>query len=442
MKASSDSSDSKVGLIKAVTGQYQLLAVFLTVFEGLLGYWLHRAESGNERGIVGLVMVLILLAFLYVVVKIAPAKSGREMAIKPPAQEASATEIAAPAADLMSGPDRSYLINGPPEGWVVQELTLSEWFNDGLNIQDPATKEKLFPSAGQEKEILVFRREKQTSVIPIFGRTIVNGRTFPTALETLIPTKLSIVPVSRAQPPSFIEGSLENNFLVNAGAILGTTSMIAARLESSVIQTTGRRYLSCDLQQKVQNAIVNGKEGQDVVITLSIMAIEGELHDLMLLSQYATVQGEPDTERSILQGLVDSFKPAKIGNIEEKRRKLAALANDNVKRLLAEQGQAILSTELEVLLLRLKTVDLGDPEMLARSMKLLKPFEAFAREINLHHEKLDPLWEALHRAEKGDATGFKAELNELIEFAGSAQPEQQQAGGAALAAPQPVAETS
>jgi predicted membrane protein len=53
-----------------IKGIFPLLSVFLIVVEGLLGYWLFRAESMNERVIVGLLMTVIFIFFLFVALKV------------------------------------------------------------------------------------------------------------------------------------------------------------------------------------------------------------------------------------------------------------------------------------------------------------------------------------------------------------------------------------
>jgi hypothetical protein len=427
-------SRSKIDF-KVITGPYQVFGVLLTVTEGLLGYWLYRAEGGIERGFAGLLMALVLFGVLFAVILIKredsralASRPGEATSIKPPEGQATETQIATPSSGTMPGPDRSYLINLPPEGWRERELTLSAWLSEGLGVEDPATKERLFPSAGQSPEILIFERQQQTSIIPIPGRTMIDGRKFPTALETFVPTQLSIIPSERAQPPLFVERPLEHNFLTFVGQILNVGVITATNLEFGTIHGSGRRYLAADLKQKIQDAIVNGKESQDVVVTIRVIGIEGELRDHLLIMKYTTVPGDPEAERNLqtLQDLVASFGPLKAVNVEEKRRQIAALANENFKKLLTEKGEDIFMTEFGFLLLRLQGVSLEDPGMRVHVMKLLKPFETFAGEINLHNEEVDSFWEALHRAETGDATDFKAKLNQLIEVAARREEEKQE----------------
>jgi hypothetical protein len=440
-RGSATLSKSKVNLLSVITGPWPLLGLFLLVTEGLLGSWLFRAENSVERGFSGLLMTLILGGLLYAVIRMSRkeidtlASHQGVTTVKPPEGEVTEKEIASPAPETIPGPDRSYLIDLPPEGWRIRELAVSDWISEAFGIKDPATKQKLFPS-DQSRDILIFEREKQTSIIPIPGRTTIDGRKTPTALEVLVPTQLTILPVERAQPPLFVERSLEHNFLVLVGQMLSSGVLTARQAESGLIRHSGRRYFAVELQQKIEDAIVNGKEGQGVFITINFMGIQGELRDHMLMIKYVTMPGNPELERDLqtLQTLVASFRPVKIVNAEGIRREIAARADENFNKLLTMRGKEMFKTELSILALRLQGTNLDDSEARLRTIKLLKPFELFAREIDFHDEEFDALWEALHRAEVGDATDFKAELTKLIQAAVSEEKEEQ-AEGATLPPP-------
>jgi|SRR5262249_50868160 len=135
--------------LSSITGPYQLFGLSLLVVEGLLGYWLFRAQSAVERGFTGLVMVSIFFGLVYAVIRMTQREiklvspPGAEMSVKPPEGEATETEIASPAPETIPAPDRSYLINLPPEGWRVRELSSADLISEGIGIKDPTTKERL-----------------------------------------------------------------------------------------------------------------------------------------------------------------------------------------------------------------------------------------------------------------------------------------------------------
>jgi len=404
-------------IVKAVSGPYQLLGLFLLVVEGLLGYWLHKADSGFERGFAGVLMTLVLLGVLYVVAR-PRQQQETALSIQPPdKKEATQAEVSAPPPDLIPGPDRSYLINRPPEDWTVAEITMSDWISAGIGVSDPATKKKLFPSQGQSPDILVIDRGKQTSIIPVPGQTTINGRKVPTALEVLAPTQLSVVPMDRYQAPFFVERSLEDGFLTVVGDILKMGATSATHIESGVLASNGRHYLASELQQKLQDAIVNGREHQDLIIAITVIGIRGELRDHLLVMKYTISQGDPELDRNFntLSTLVASFRPVRPVNPKEEREKITTLAEENFKSFLAEKGEELLTNELGFLLLRLQGVDLEDSDTRSRIIKCLQPFESLANVIGSDDAELASFWDALHVAEKGDATAFKSKLNELIQ---------------------------
>ena len=189
--------------VAKIVGPYQLLYVIAAVIEGLLGYWFYRADSGVERGFAGVLMALILLGMFYTVIAIKRLeKTGLDSspdvvtAIHPPlGGDTTAEEIAAPGPEVIAGPDSSFLISSPPDGWDERSVTLSDWVGEALDVKDPATRERMIPSAGQSPDILILERTQRTSIIPNPGRTTVDGRKLPTALEIPCPTQLAIIPL-------------------------------------------------------------------------------------------------------------------------------------------------------------------------------------------------------------------------------------------------------
>lgn len=404
--------------LSSINGPYQLIGLSLLVVEGLLGYWLFRAESPLERGFTGLVMLLIFFGLIYAVIQIRKiSHSEPQSLVKPPEGEATAIEIATPTQESIPAPDRSYLIDLPPNDWTVRELSSAEWIAEGMGIKDLAAKEELLGSAEQRRDILVFEDRKHASIIPIPGQTLIDGRRSPSALEISAPTQLAILPIERAQPPLFVERPLEHNFLTLVGQITSAGLLHARQLEKGVIAKTGRRFMAVDLRQEIKNAIVNGKENQDVVITISVVGIEGELGDHLLIMKGYSIPGDRDTKENLrtLQGLITSFRPLKIVNAEEKKREISALADEKFNELVAENGEDLFYTELYIVLLRVKNVNLDDPEKRIHAIRLLKPFEIFAQEIKLQDEFLEQMWEALPRAEAGDAVDFKKLVAEMLE---------------------------
>lgn len=56
--------------LSVIPGPYRIFGLFLLVFESLLGFWLYRAESINERIFAGSSMTLIFVIFLISTLKV------------------------------------------------------------------------------------------------------------------------------------------------------------------------------------------------------------------------------------------------------------------------------------------------------------------------------------------------------------------------------------
>lgn len=64
---------------------------------------------------------------------------------------------------------------------------------------------------------------------------------------------------------------------------------------------------------------------------------------------------------------------------------------------------------------RISGMDLDHPENRLQVMKQLKPFEMLAEQVHIEDDLLSSLWDALRKAEKGDAVELKEILRQCIE---------------------------
>ena len=404
-----------------ITGKFPLLALFLLVVEVLLGIWLYKAESINERVIAGLFMTSILIYFLIVVKRMQEDISkpivpqGLDNEVTPAQKEVTKEEVDSPEPQMIGAPDRSYIINKPPERWVVQELTFNEWRNRILKITDPSLKET---EKSLDQEILTFSSRREISVIPIPGKTLIDGRKHLTALEVTIPTELSIIPMERwDQPPLFVEHSLIHNFLNNVGKLLNVGVMTMHNVSLGTIPNSKRQYLVAEFHQEIENVIVNDKEEKNINHNVTIIGIGGDLRDYLLYMNYLSpVVDDPELKQDLqmLQLLVSSFQPLKVINPDKQKMENKKKADQEFKTFKKENGTNLFYAEFELILLRLKDLDVSDPEKRLKMIKLLKPFEVFSKEINLQDDELDALWNSLHQAEEGNATTFKDKMKQMI----------------------------
>lgn len=140
-----------------ITGKYPLLALFLLVTEGLLGLWIFLAENTAERIAAGILMTLIFGVFLLVVIQIsrepkvgdkilAPEGLGK---VTPAQEEVSKTQTESPEPQELASPDRAYIINKPPNDWLIQEITVLDYYAENLGNKRRIVQRRTSQEAGR-----------------------------------------------------------------------------------------------------------------------------------------------------------------------------------------------------------------------------------------------------------------------------------------------------
>lgn len=378
--------------------------------------------------------------------------AGLAAQVQPAQREATAAEIAAPDRQTLASPDRQYLIDKPPPGWSIQELTYSEWINQVWVGSAPAASAatgaapatsldsapgRPTPAPSQAssrasraskpggaaldepapREILRFEKAA-FRVDPIPGETRINGRLVPTALGLDITLSLTVVPMDRAQPPLFIERSLEHNFMITAGTLAQVGTMTLVGSSSSSVGAANRPRLTAEFAQEVENAIVNSQPGQNLIIRTALIGLGGEMRDYVLIIQSAEVPTAQNAalqqDRKMLEALVNSFRPLALSSPEQRRKEQLALAERRYGEFIALAGEGMFAAEFRIFLLRVKNWDLDDPELRLDLIRQLQLFEKFARMVKLDNEELNTLWDAVHAAAAGKASALKAELSKWI----------------------------
>ena len=405
-----------------ITGPYPLLGAFLLIVESLLGFWIYLATSPVERIIAGVLMVGLLAGFLIVVGRMQrstisipdpPNLPGRLTA---GTEVATKQEIEAPEAEKIAGPDRSYLINKPPHRWTVRELTYAEFAGDQLNM-DPSARQTLLGADQGAREVLRFASAHDTVILPIPGRTVIDGRKLPTALTTVLPTRLTILPLERHTAPLFVERPLLHNFSILVGQVAAQGLMTLKEMRSGTLPNSQRQYYQAELRQEVRQANVDGKEGVDIDANITVIGIQGELKDHLLLLNYPSLPGshnpELDQDLADLLSLASSFKPLETLDAAERKRELNAKNEEAFDEYLKLNKEQMFAGELASVLLRYSEEDLADPAKRANAIRLLQPFEAYANELQIQDADLDQFWSALRNAEGGEAAEFKKLFGEF-----------------------------
>ena len=412
-----------------ITGPYPLLALFLLVAEGLLGFWLFKTEGVPERLVAGTLMVLLMAGFLVAILRMQGEKTSGPIplpnrpneTINPASRESTTREIEHPEPQSFVGPDGYYTINKPPKDWKIRNITQRELSGIHLGITDPSTLDKLSHldvvaqySTSQVSEIVQFMVDQEYYISPTPGKTRLNGKLLPTALGLSCPIQLVIQPLERMQPPWYLERSFEETFLITLVKFLGNSPSSMHSLKLDMVPGSRRRRYTAELRQELQDATLNGREEQSITINMVWIGIEGDVRDHLLRINYPSVSRDGDIllehNVQVLKALVDSFRPLELLAPDQKRTELKHVAEKGYNQTIAKHGRLLFSAQLHLLMLRFKGWNLEDPEVRLRAMRQLKPFESLAQQVQYEHPDLIELWDSLHRAEQGDASDFKAKL--------------------------------
>lgn len=418
--------------LKAISNRFQVWIAFLIITEGLLGVLIVRAENSLERTIDAILMVVVLGGFLLMYsrsdvreVSAPSAPPGFDKPIEPAQTEASREQIASPEPQKKAAPDGSYIINRPPEGWTVRQVSALDYTSDNLAIKDEEAKEVLRPQLANfyppDQDILVFESKQPIRVAPIPGRSTFNQRRVPSALEITIPTRLSILPIHRALPPFYFDRPLEQS-VIQWVIIAGVSSNVVMirNIKSETVAGSQRKQVTVELRQDMENVRVNGQEVHELQSNITLIGIRGSAQDYLLIMNYAVWNEGGDQlkdELETLRSLVNSFEPLKDDDADRKREALKDVAEAGYRQVIAEKGSEIFWEEMRWVGLRLKGLDMDDPANRQHAIDLLCPFEDLAREVGLTDEELQSFWEAMHDAEQGDARVFKEELEALTDIA-------------------------
>ena len=408
-----------------ITGPYPLMALLLIALEGLLGFWLHAAGTSAERITAGILMTIVFGGVMTVIVllrepRVTAVSLAGVQEVKPAMREAEPAEAENPQADMIAGPDRSYILRRPPADWTVRELTRAEYLAVALDVGVDTLPAEL-AKAG-EPEILMFRSPRTATITPMPGVTRVDGRLLLTALQVPSSTSLAVLPLGRVQAPLFIERPFEHNFQAELSQVMNFGLLTLRRTDSGTLGPARRRFLSAELRQDLENAVIDGVQRAKASMNVSLIGIEGDTLDHLIISRYTSLTpstSEFDEELRTIKQLIDSFQPIKLTNPAAATVKLREQGDVSYKEFVERNGESMFGTEFSTFCLRVKSLNLDDPSDRLRAIVALRPFRIFANAIGEHD--LDELWEALDTAEKGDASALKQKLLDLVEIVSDSQ---------------------
>lgn len=409
-----------------LTTAYGVLGGTLVVIEGLLAAWLYQATDSTERVFLGSFMVLMILAVIVAVVVLQRVRSTERIALKiaESSQEirlesdgASEQQISHPDPEMMGAPDGSYMIAQPPAGWSVRETTLAELISEQLATDEAPLNESHFPKIGG---IRLFESDRKIHVTPILGKTTINGRKLPLILTTELNSRLAVMPIQRLQPPFYFERPLVHNaFSVMVSMIIHGQVLVST--SAGNLPRSEREVFVAEFTEDLRHVRVGHKEVEHLTTTSSVIAIEGDVFDYVLLLRhvYASGQDDPASEQEAraLASLVESFKPLTVPDAEAKKKEIRYKADQHFEDLISETGQAMFFGQLGIALRRLKLVDLSQVDGVARAIRQLKPFRELAEDMAIKESELNDLWKSIDQADEGNLDDLRAVLPRLIESA-------------------------
>lgn len=405
--------------VSKIKEPYSLFAIFLIICQILLFLWLSIAENAAERTIAGIIMTIVFIAFLVGVVFMRRHETLNPIIIEDVGElkfekKVPPEEVEPLSSKTVSSPDGSFTINRPPEGWIIQELNYSDWVTEIFQIT--ATNMKEFypePLVESSEKILTLKSQKDTIIIPIPGKTTFDGRKYPTALAITIPIRLSIIPMTRFAGPLYVERPFYHN-------VLGLISSIFFRIQglktlnnitTGLVPNTKNRSMVVKFSQILENIIIDGEEVEKAVVHYSLIGIEGELKDHLLIVNSVSIPGKKDSrlmqDFEVIQSLVSTFRPLIVLNSEEKKAELKELGYKRSDELLGREGIFLFYNEFAHLLMRLSGWDMDDSNQRFQALNLLEPFEKMAKIMKIDDERLNSLWLSIEDVRKGNAADFK-----------------------------------
>jgi hypothetical protein len=407
----------------------KLLAVIVVASAAGCLSWLILADNPLERGAAGLLLLVALLFVGWLLTNLsrepAPSTSVGDAMVQV-AQTEVAEEHLADTRDKTAGPDATYYVDMPPEDWTVQILTMSQFVAEELGTNDEVIVRQ---SAGAwpDVQVLVMRSPSVATLTPKPGYTKSQGRPLAAALMMDIRLQFVVTPLIRAQPPLFVDSSLEESFLRAISPLLISGVVRLTRLDAGQVKTTGKQQWFAEFEQRLEDIDVNHKSAREVVIRHSYWAVEGNVQDYLLrLTHMEMVGAEADTlsrNMRILRGIAESFSSLAPIDKERELQQIREVADARYVDFFGQWVRAALTRELILAVTRFGGKDLSQPGVL---LGALQQFEVFAQwnnrgeldlgdETGMQHEGFVDLFESLSEAREGNFSRLRASLESLVE---------------------------
>jgi hypothetical protein len=302
---------------------------------------------------------------------------------------------------------------------------LKELLADSLQISDNLFKQGFFQKIEENPNVLTI--EAGTfSIIPIPGKTRINGRNTPTALETIFRNRVSIIPLTRYERSFLTEMTLEHNAIKFFGSFIAAPLYTIQKINQGVIPQSGRRYISLEAKQEIDSLNFQGIFVDRFQANFLFIVVQGELHDFLISISYASeIEGHPEIsclseEGKLLAEIASSLKPLQIPNLEMLKKQQEEAATQSFDIFVENQGKIIFNIEWTLLIARLSSLNLSDNEQRLYAIRLLKPFIVLANELKIEDPVLKIIADSIDQADRGNADNLKEVIDWQIQIYRSA----------------------
>jgi hypothetical protein len=337
------------------------------------------------------------------------------------AEEISSDEISSLSENLQLGPGGHYMIGRPPKNWIIKKLDGDEYMSELWRIRDKSFF-KGVPGLPTKREILLLQTERDLILTPIPGKTLVEGRPLPTALEIVIPSSsLAVIPMLHAQSPFFTHTPFLHNFFRNVAPLTTTTILRAVK---SSTNRNGKPFLLAEFTQEIENILVDGKEKPKAAVNFKIFAYRGQINDYLLSMRYPYMVGpnEEDLEKDleILLWLAYNFHPVEFNDADFKEKyQEEEIEADNRFNSWKESSKIdTFKSELGVTIGRISDFEVGNYDNMKQVARMLKPFSLLWRIEKLKDEDDQVLnsvvWKEIDKALKMADNGRYSKLENLL----------------------------
>lgn len=421
-------SESVRGLdVAEIDSVYKVLGAFLVVTESIALTWLIQADP-EDKPLAGLSAVSLLALFLGAFYAVQRSQNrvltvgvGSGAVIVGQHESTVHSPDREPSEGRVGIPDQWFTIAAPPSGWEVLELSARDFVVSELGTDDKDVIDAALGGSAGRASVLVIRSPSVLTFVPVPGQTTIFGRAWPTALAVECRLQLVIVPLAHAQPPLYVDRSLDENFLRALSPVMNVGVLRLVEITQGTGKS-GRRQWLARFEQQLHGVRVEGRDRPvDVRIEKLVFGIAGAVQDYALRLDYVVLDGDEGQvlgdALATLRALAESFETLKPVNVERSLADMRERADSAFEKRVNEFAATAFDHELMLAILRFRGRDLNDVRVLGEAVGRLTPFDAWRKTdmISDVDDEVMALLDTLELARAGNLAPLRDALLEAIE---------------------------